>query len=229
MRRVWLVKLGLVLALAVGCAGLPGLTEEAYAATGAAMKSLKVKWDLKKNRTVAVSTAWKGVGVRKAAAKVTGFKVGASDKKSYRKAVFTVTFFQRFKPSKKQVHQIARLGDVSRAAGFASFVLVDYRTGKELGAYNNKGVTIKTSGWRSDKLVTYRDADGCWVRYPTKYSMKVVITFPRDYRDLCLGIIGNRSGTETKVDDAFWNSYEPFGKTTYYKSGKSNSHWMRIR
>lgn len=229
MRRGWPVKLGLVLALAVGCAGLPGLAGEAYAATGASMKSLEVKWDLKKNRTVVVSTAWKAVGTQKVAARVTGLKVRAADRKGYRKAVFTVTFFHRFKPGKKQVHQIARLGDASGAAGFASFALVDYRTGKELGAYNNKGVTIKTSGWHSDKLVRYRDADGCWVRYPTKYSMKVVVTFPRGYRDLCLGIIGNRKGVETKMDDAFWNSYEPFGKTTYYKSGKNNSHWMHIR
>ena len=75
----------------------------------------------------------------------------------------------------------------------------------------------------------YKDDHGCWVQYPTKYAMKVAVTFPQKYRGLCLGIIANNKRSETKSDSAFWEGRGSFAKTTYYKSGKGNSHWMRIR
>lgn len=218
----------LALGLGLGLALLPALGGEAFAATGSSMKSLKVKWDLKKGKKVTVTTAWAGVGKQKVSARVTALKVGASSRRGYRKASFTVEFTQLFKPTKKQVHALARVNDAGQAAGFASFALVDYQTGRELGAYRKRKVTIKTSGWKCSKTKKYKDNDGCWVQYPMKYSMKVTVTFPQKYKRLCLGIIANAKRSETKADGAFWKGQGSFAKTTYYKSGKSNSHWMRI-
>ncbi len=227
MKRVGSAVMACVLAL--GLALAPAFGEEAFAATGGSMKSLKVKWDLKKGKKVTVSAAWAGAGRQKVSARVVGLKVGASPKRGYRKASFTVEFTRLFKPTKKQVHALAGLNGASKAAGFASLALVDYQTGRELSAGRKRNVTIKASNWKCSKVKKYKDDHGCWVQYPTKYAMKVAVTFPQKYRGLCLGIIANNKRSETKSDSAFWEGRGSFAKTTYYKSGKGNSHWMRIR
>ena len=229
MKRVGSAVMALVLVLVLGLALAPAFGEEAFAATGGSMKSLKVKWDLKKGKKVTVSAAWAGAGRQKVSARVVGLKVGASPKRGYRKASFTVEFTRLFKPTKKQVHALAGLNGASKAAGFASLALVDYQTGRELGAGRKRNVTIKASNWKCSKVKKYKDDHGCWVQYPTKYAMKVTVTFPQKYRGLCLGIIANNKLSETKADSAFWEGRGSFAKTTYYKSGKGNSHWMRIR
>ena len=218
MKRMGSAVMALVLVLVLALA--PAFGEEAFAATGGSMKSLKVKWDLKKGKKVTVSAAWAGAGRQKVSARVVGLKVGASPKRGYRKASFTVEFTRLSKPTKKQVHALA---------GLASLALVDYQTGRELGAGRKRNVTIKASNWKCSKVKKYKDDHGCWVQYPTKYAMKVTVTFPQKYRGLCLGIIANNKRSETKADSAFWEGRGSFAKTTYYKSGKGNSHWMRIR
>lgn len=217
--------------LVLGLVVVPAFAEEAYGATGSSMKSLQVKWDLKKGKKVTVTAAWDSVGKQKTTAVVKKLKVGRPNKKGYRKATFTVEFTQRFKPNGSQVHKMANSATCrdDNFAGLPTFVLVDYSTGRELGAYNNKGVAITISPWKFSKVKKYKDGHGCWVSFATKYSTKVTVAFPKKYKGLCLGVIGNNKRTESKWDDAFWNSYEPFSKTTYYKSGKKNSHWMRIR
>lgn len=231
MEKKRVVAVLVAVALSVGLAASPVWGDEAYAATGKSMKSLKVKWDLKKGKKVTLTAAWDSVGRQRVSAVVKDLKLGRASRAGYRKVTFTVEFTHQFTPSKSQTHKIAHSTtcDDENFAGLPTFALVDYDTGCELFRYNNRNVSVKITPWKFSKSKVYRDDHGCWIAFARKYSAKATVTFPKKYKGLCLGVISNNKRTETKWDDAFWNSYEPFSKTTYYKSGKANSHWMRIR
>ena len=36
-----------------------------------------------------------------------------------------------------------------------------------------------------------KDKDGCWVQISPKVTVKVVVTYPADYKGLCLGVWAN--------------------------------------
>jgi hypothetical protein len=57
----------------------------------------------------------------------------------------------------------------------------------------------------------------------------VKVTYPKDYRGLCIGIGGSTALQDTANDTKFWNGKAAFGKTSYYsKKDKSVAHFMRV-
>lgn len=46
---------------------------------------------------------------------------------------------------------------------------------------------------------------------------------------MCIGVGGDNQIKKSSVDNKYWAGKVKFGKTTYYKKRKKNSHWMRIR
>ena len=227
-------------ALSATMVALPAAAEEAHAAEKPYMKTLKLKWDLKKNKTVKSKEKFAAVGNKAAKITVKNYKVSklANGRK---KASFTLVYTQGFKPSKSQVHKMANAGYVgSDFKGGYSYALVDYETGKDLEGDDNTmadelGVKIKSSKWKYTKGKKMKDKDGCWVQISPKVTVKVVVTYPADYKGLCLGVWANNflendlSYNSYLANERFWNCEKPFGKTTYYKKGKTNSHWMRIK
>ena len=57
----------------------------------------------------------------------------------------------------------------------------------------------------------------------------MTVTYPEDYKDLCVGVGGYNQIKETKADKKLGKKGYPFGKSSFYKKGKTNSHWMRIK
>lgn len=120
--------------------------------------------------------------------------------------------------------------------------IVDYNTGLSLAAANAMeydtteglfGVTVETKKVKTGSAKKYKDSDGCIIRLSTwKQYMSVI--YPEKYKGLCIGVGGNNVTGYREADDGFlFGGYGdskalPFGKSTYYKKGKTNSHWMRV-
>ncbi|MEY8459926.1 hypothetical protein AALA69_02200 [Eggerthellaceae bacterium 24-137] len=223
-------------ALSATMVALPAAAEEAHAAERPYMKTLKLKWDLKKNKAVKSKEKFVGLGNKNLKITVKNYKT-TKLKNGKKKTTFTIVYNRSFKPTKKQVHKMCDSYEVDWLGDYY-FSVADYSTGLSLeeGSDLSKelGVTVKNSGWKYSGTKKYKDNDGCWVRYPSKISIKVSITYPADYKGLCLGVgahnyLYQEGSPISKVNQAYFNGKRPFGKTYMYKKGKTNSHWMRIK
>lgn len=223
-------------ALSATMVALPAAAEEAHAAEKPYMKTLKLKWDLKKNKAVKSKEKFAAVGNKNLKITVKNYKT-TTLKSGKKKTTFTIVYNRSFKPTKKQTHKMANyyLGVFT---GGWYFSVVDYSTGlclaNDSDLSKELGVTVKYSDWKYSGKKKYKDNDGCWVRYPSKASIKVSITYPADYKGLCLGVGANnyvcQEGSQVgKINQAHFDGKRPFGKTYMYKKGKTNSHWMRIK
>lgn len=222
----------LSLFIALGLAATPFAAQDAHADSKPYMKTLKVKWDLKKGRAKTVTEKYAAVGKKKHALKITNVKVRKSKVEGYKQVSFTFIDTRKWSPTKNQVHKIVNSEFTTveeHIGGGGYFAIVDYYTGKCLEGENDLGVTVEFSPWDHKGQRKYYDKHGCWVNL-AKYSVcRVVVTYPKNYKGLCVGVGGDNALYGSAADDEFWEGEKPFGKTTYYKKGKANSHWMRIK
>ncbi|NBJ66618.1 hypothetical protein [Adlercreutzia caecimuris] len=215
---------------------LPATVDEAHAAEKPYMKTLKLKWDLKKNK--AVKSKEKVVGVGNKALKITVKNYKTTKlKNGKKKTTFTIVYNRNFKLTKKQVHKIVNYYPNGFAGGWY-FCITDYATGLSLGNDSTLGkelgVSVKYTDWKYSKYKKYKDSHGCWARYPLASSVKVSMTYPADYTGACLGVGANtylyqEGSAADRSNQAHFEGKRPFGKTYMYKKGKTNSHWMRIK
>lgn len=218
----------LMLAIATGSVFMP---VQVQAAQKAHMKSVNVKWDLKKNKTITYKTKISGLGMSKMEAKISKYKIKNSKIKGYKELTFTVKFSYIPKMSGTQVHKCVTSREFSKyntiGADFC-YAIVDYNTGKSLMANNNKDVYVQSSTWVSSPKKYYYDSHGCWVS-TLSYTRSVKVTYPKNYKGLCIGVCGSTTLKSTKKNDAFWDGKTTFGKTSYYdKKDKSVAHFMRV-
>lgn len=219
----------LVCALVLGILYAPGQAGFAKAASKPHMKSLKINWDLQKNKTIPFTTVIAGVGKKTFGAKISNYKI-TNAKNGYKKLTFTVTYTNIWKPTKEEVHKAANsvyvLENDSVGAGYYCAV-VDYNTGYSLGPDNDLGVTVHAGGWKTLNSRTYKDDHGCWVEF-YKTRIKMTVIYPKDYKGLCIGVGGYNQLGDSGADNLFWMGKKPFGKSNYYKKGKASSHFMRV-
>lgn len=212
-------------------AGYVFMPVQVQAAQKAHMKSVNVKWDLKPNKTISFKTRYAGLGMMKREAKITKYKIKNSKIKGYKELTFTVKFSHIPKLSGQQVHKCAYSREFDKyntIGGDFCYAILDYNTGKYLTANNNSDVYIQGGKWITSAKKYYYDSHGCWVR-SYSYTKSVKVTYPKNYKGLCIGICGNTVLKDTKNDDAFWNGKAAFGKTTFYdKKDKSVAHFMRV-
>ncbi len=231
-KRVWkrLTAAVLAVVMTAGMVCLPGQALKAEAASKPHMKTANVKWDLKNNQTVTYKTKYAGIGMKSQKAKITGYKVKNSTKKGYKELTFTVKWTIQWKVKPDEVHKIVKQGMKNNAMGGASYIaLVDYNTGKALGVNNKQKVTgeqIGTTKYSQGKY--YYDDDGCYV-WLSNITKKVKVTYPKNYKGLCIGVGGSTALKDTNNNTKFWNGKGTFKKTTYYSSkDKSVAHFMRV-
>lgn len=218
----------LAVVMAFGGIFLPSRVE---AASKPHMKTVNVKWDLKKNKTVTYKTRCAGLGMVKQKAKITDYKIRDSKKKGYKELTFTMKVTYQWNMSKNQVHKIANSPEsLQGKRGIMFFwALVDYDSGKCLAKKNKKKVVAEYGDWVYSPLKYYYDDDGCWVSLPKNGSLKVKVTYPKDYKGLCIGIGGSTELVQTAKDKKFFEGKAVFGKTSYYsKKDKSVAHFMRV-
>lgn len=222
----------LAIAVAAGCVFAPGQAMQVKAASKPYMKGANVKWDLKKNKKITYKTKFAGIGMKKQTVKMSNYKIKNSKKKGYKELTFTLTFTRKLNMTEKQVHSLVNSNEFKKTSvvmGGEFFTIVDYNTGKDLVKKNKQKVTVeKTDNWTYSNPKTCRDKDGCYVSL-SNAKVKVKVTYPKNYKGLCVGVGGHTSLKETKNDKKFWNGTAAFGKTAYYsKTDKSVAHFMRV-
>lgn len=230
-KRVISVVLALV--LFGGVAFSPSSAGTATAAGKAYMKGLKVNWGLKKNKACSVTGTYVVIGKKGWTFKIKNYKVSNASKKGYKKLTYTVVCTrQNWSISPSEVHKIVNSSYSKRTgkigSGFTCAV-VDYDTGLDLEEKNNFNVTVKNSEWKNSNTKIYKDSDGCSASIQSTGKCKVTITYPKEYDGLCIAVMGCNQLNDSKADNAFWKGKKAFGATSYYKKGKKNSHWMRVR
>ena len=191
------------------------------------IKKANVKWDLKNNKTLKFKTKWAGMGVKKHTVKMTNFKVKKSAQPGFKECTFTLTFNRKVNPSAKQMKKmLVRLDTHGTFGGDFYYTVVDYQTGQNLEAANDKNVTV-TSNWKFMKKSKKKSKYG-YIWYTKKNKATVKITYPETYTNLAIGVGGC---TSLKSMDAFWDGYIPFSqaKGLYSAKDKSYAHFMRVK
>lgn len=223
----------MVAVLLAGVLAVPSQGVQAASASKNYMKTLGLRWDLKKGRTVTCNSLFAGVGKKKKAVtyKITKYKVGNARKKGYKKLTLTCVNAVAYKPTKNEIHKMTHSSHFKKTGivgANGDSVVLDYNTGISLTKKNKFNVEVNCSNWKSMKSRIYKDHDGCYVDFGN-LKQTITITYPEDYDGLCIGFYADNQLTKTKADKKFQKGKTLFGKTSYYKKGKKNSHWMRVR
>ena len=235
LKKATALFLSVALALTASFAVSAIAPADAQASTKPYMKTLKLKWDLKKNKTTKFTQKWVGLGNMDTKVKISNYKI-TNTKNDMKKLTFKITYTWNNTFTKMQVHKMVK-SDRNYKLPFTNyyFAIVDYDSGKSLETDNDFGVTVKSGGWKYTKYKKTTDSHGCWVRIAKNCTVKVTITYPKDYKSLCIGVgsnnlfVSKKSISRKSIDTKFDNGKVKFGKTTYYTKGKSNSHWMRVK
>ena len=214
----------LAVALLLGVLAVP--PQDAQAAGKSYMKGLKLNWDLKKNKAMKYTTSAEVFKKVSGKAKITNYKVKSAGK-GYKQLSFNVTFRDdKIKISNAQWKELRRM---NRGLKYGTYWIsvADYDTGLSLERKNKFGVKVRSSRWKTINAHTYRNGNDTF--YVDGARSKVTITYPEDYDGLCIGVGGQNRIGDTRADSSYWSGKTKFGKTSFYKTGKKNSHWMRIR
>lgn len=219
---------GLAVITLLGMLFAPGQAIQTKAATPY-MKKVNVSWDLKKNKTITYKTKYAGIGLKKQKIKITGYKIKNSKKKGYKELTFTVKTKVQWKVKPSEVEKILKNMEDGEIGGGFFCAIVDYNTGKCLEIKNKHKVTVESEGLNYSEPQYYYDRDGEDGIYLNDASAKIKVTYPKNYKGLCIGVGGRTSVTATKNNTKFWNGKAAFGKTSFYsKKDKAVAHFMRV-
>jgi hypothetical protein len=141
--------------------------------------------------------------------------VTKANKTGYKKLTFDLVFDRPVSFTKSQVDAIL---DTYWAWEYLEnsmyYSVVDYDTGEGLENKNTKNVTVKASKWKwTNTKKSYGTGDN-WVQFSRDGSVSVTVTYPSDYKNLCIvaGGYSSDGGDNAYVSagDAFFS-----GKTTF--------------
>lgn len=231
--RVLFKKVSVAMMIAGLLSGILAVpSQDVQAASKNHIKKLGLRWDLKKSKTVVYDSVFAGIGkIKKAGTfKITKYKVSNARKKGYKK--LALTYVQKYTVSltDTKIHKAANSSycrKTGSTGGGRYFAIVDYNTGMSLEEKNKLNVKV-TSSTKLLKTRKFKDKDGCYMECDNT-RVTLTITYPEDYDGLCIGLGGYNQLSNSKADNSFWRGKKEFGKTSYYKKGKKNSHWMRVR
>lgn len=200
------------------------------------LKQLGIPFDLKKNKAVDIKAIYtKKVGVKKITATVKSIKISKA-KKGYKKAVIKVDWRQHLSNKDLSAIQQTIMDGNEGIGGYHYFTVVDKKTGQNLEEDNDYGVKVTQEGYSTYESCPGYGFRGSWDSDHQKYSSKITIIYPSDYKDLCFGV----GGEQTKIDAdtgnsygnvgyEFWNGDVTFTKCILYKKNKKNCHFMNIK
>ena len=188
------------------------------------MSKLPIKWDLKNNKKVTCQY-YVNPSIYKNGS-VTIKDVKTTKGKKNNKVTFTV---QWDRPNSLAKTEVARIRDSFTGYGFGYYYsVVDYQTGECLEGENAYGVKVKAGKWKESNEKTFSDGSW-WFSYPTKVTVKVTITYPKTYKDLC--VVAGGQGDPDKANQ-FYDGKITFDKTNgvlYSKSHKNLCHAIRFK
>lgn len=226
----------LLLAATMILGGAFALRVDADAAQKNYMKKLGVKWGIEEGKAYSFKHIWAGIGSKDFTWKISNAK-SKNVKKGNKQLSFTLTYHIDFKPTPEEVSANV-YSDYSQSTGHSgatfAYAIVDAASGLDLEGENSKKVVVKSSK-KEGKQNQYYGLYGMeqsWdtVTFPSTIKYKVTVTYPKNYNDLCIGLSGSNvlAGQGSQADANFWDGKVPFGKTTFYKKGKTNSRWVMV-
>ncbi len=190
------------------------------------MKKLNVKFDLEENTWTTIRTNWAGDVWIKSRVMIKNIKMKNSKKNGYKQLTCDI-LFERVKPSKSQVKKILHSKYFKKyediGTGECHWWIYDYYTGDDGLKENNVKIEQK---WTYGKAYKNKDSDGCWFK-SCDYKCKLVITYPINYKNLCIGISGN--GSYKYVSQNNYEDDYDLKKHPVYKRDRKYIHFMRIK
>jgi hypothetical protein len=152
------------------------------------------------------------------------YKITNASKTGYKKLTFDVVFQRPSNYSKTEVDNMLD-GYYNYDAGLGTaeyFTVVDYDTGECLENKNTQNVTVKSSSWKYSNTKKHNGTDGNWAKLSQTVTCSVTITYPKNYKNLCI-VAGGTSSINNIFSDAFFD-----GKTTFLYAddlySKSSTH-----
>lgn len=229
MKRIKQTILSTMLAFLVLFAGTMPQTMTANA-SASYMKHLGVKFGIKPEKTYTFKSKISGgVSDPNMTWNISDVKF-SNGKNGYKKLTFIATMKNEFRPTSSEISTLGSLYEsgarVSLGGGF--YAIVDGESGLDLERKNDYDVTVKSKTTSKTKTERFENEEGAWISFHTVWQWKVTVVYPEDYEDLYIGFGGKNAEFETNVDKACWDGEVPFGKTSYYKKGKTNSRWQKV-
>lgn len=126
------------------------------------------------------------------------------------------------------------------------YTVFDYKTGMCLEGKNKRNVKVKDGGWKytyypqqffqytGEIAKDYKQED-CWIKNIKSVKYSFTVTYPKKYKDVVVGIgfVNNclvPNSFKNEPDNRYWTGKKtPYGKTSYYKKGKSTMSYMRLK
>lgn len=201
---------------------------QAEAATKS-LKDLNISWDLKNDKDVTFKTKIGGMGMQEEKVRISDYKITDASKKGYKKLTFKVIYNYNTDWSQEQIHACNNTDEGFGANDY--YTVVDYKTGTCLENKNKYNVTVKKIGdWQySNRVIKVADC-GCWIRMSGTQECKISVTYPKEYKNLCILVGGSTKTTDTSNNNKFWNAKTTFDKTTYYSQKDSSvCHGVRVK
>lgn len=213
---------------------------QTQASTKPYMEKLNLSWDLEPDKEITFQTKYGIIGYRDQTVEIKNYKIEDAKKENYKKLTFTAVYKIDPKMTNNEFQKYFHKGAekyngtndfATRMKGMRFVAIVDYMTGENLEyEHNDKNVTVKNGEWKWNKLKTYKDSHGCWWETNIDSKIKVSVTYPKDYKNLCIVVGGSSKYDENPTDEQFWNGNIKFGKTTYVSSkNKKISHAMLVK
>ena len=202
------------------------------AATKNYMKKVKgVNWDIKKNKVFTFQCWFNGIGMHDQKAVICNVKTKkAAGKKNYVTTTLKIIYDDHWNVTPAEVDRILNASNGAIGGPQYSFI-VDYDTGKNLEAKNNRKVTVKDSGYQQYALKKYFGTNGRRYLTLNKTSITYTITYPKKYDGLCILVGALNRVSPTSGDNAFVQGKAAFKKAVgcYSKTNKKQCHGLRIR
>lgn len=190
------------------------------------MKKLNVKWNLQENMWTIVRTNFAGNVWVKSRAMIKNISIKDSSKENLKTLKCTI-FFERPMPTKNQIKKIMHSNYYKKYNDIGGFSyhwwIFDYFSGNEGLRENNIKMKQK---FKHGKIYKYKDYDGCWIK-TTNFLCNLTVKYPKDYKNLCIGISGNGSYkyiSHNGIDEDGELQNHPA-----YQKDKKYIHFMRIK
>lgn len=195
-----------------------------------AMEKAGVSWDLESDKSVPSVTYFTGYETP------IGLQLSINDvairKLDDGRVEMTFTFKKTYEPfelTDVQIWKIVNSAPKGNFGGYFGFCIADYTTGLDLEGKNSLGVECTGGEWIYDGEKKYTASDGAWITPYYNATKTETVTWPSDYKDLCIGIFGHNNALYSKNDDAFWKGKIPYHESDYYfKDHPEYMHFMRV-
>lgn len=206
-------------------------TGTAKAAQKDYMKKLGVQFDLQPNQWLPMDAYCFGAGVFQGwNVQIKNLKFSKASKKGYKKCNVTFVFDTRASLSDSQVHAIGNASYQVQSYFNSYFTVLDYNTGMSLEGDNDFDVTVKSGDAKVISENKDTDSHGCWATH-SSYYVNVAITYPSDYKGLCIGAgAATKAGVlKPELSDKFFKGKIPFAKSGLYSKADLNTcHFLRL-